>query len=67
MLNKVAYTKKSEPSEIKKYLTVVFAITIMAAIYLLPLPQPLSSPEGLVYLTIEGKASGCADLLLFSG
>jgi sodium-dependent dicarboxylate transporter 2/3/5 len=57
MLNKVAYTKKSEPSEIKKYLTVVFAITIMAAIYLLPLPQPLSSPEGLVYLTIEGKAS----------
>lgn len=57
MLNKVAYTKKSGPSEIKKYLTVVFAITIMAAIYLLPLPQPLSSPEGLVYLTIEGKAS----------
>lgn len=57
MLNKVASTKKRGPSEINKYLIVAFAITIMAVVYLLPLPQPLSSPEGLVHLTIEGKAS----------
>jgi len=57
MLNKVASTKKSGPSDIKKYFAVIIAITIMVVIYLLPLPQPLSSPEGLVYLTAEGKAS----------
>lgn len=53
----VNYAKKSVPSEIKKYFIFACAIIIMVAIHLLPLPQPLSSPEGLVYLTVEGKAS----------
>lgn len=51
-----SFRRKRSP-EIKKYLAVVFAIAVMAIIYLLPLPQPLLSPEGPVSLTVEGKAS----------
>ena len=57
MPGQYAYIKKDGPSDFKKYLAVAFAASVMVGIYLLPLPEPLSSAEGLIYLTAEGKAS----------
>lgn len=57
MTGSVNRIKKNAPFEIKKYLIVASAAIIMVVIYLLPLPQPLSSPEGWIDLTVEGKAS----------
>ena len=56
MLNQAARAEQGPP-EIKRYLAVAFAVLVMVLIYLLPLPQPFSSPEGPVSLTMEGKAS----------
>lgn len=57
MLKRVARREKNSPPGIKNYLTPALAAAVMAAIYLLPLPQPFSSPGGLVCLTAGGKAS----------
>ena len=49
--------KKKQPSENKKYICFAAAVALMAAINLLPLPQPLESAGGLVNLTMQGKAA----------
>ncbi len=44
-------------NERKNFIAVTVATAVMLGIYLLPLPQPLSTAEGLVPLTTEGKAA----------
>lgn len=50
------WNRKVPPGS-RDYFAVACAALIMVAIYLLPLPQPLPSPEGLIQLTAAGKAS----------
>ncbi len=45
------------PGEMKNFSAFIIAAAVMVGVYWLPLPQPLSTPDGLVALTIEGKAA----------
>jgi solute carrier family 13 (sodium-dependent dicarboxylate transporter), member 2/3/5 len=47
--------KIKQPPDNKKYVYFAAAVALMAAINLLPLPQPLESAGGLVNLTTQGK------------
>ncbi len=44
-------------NERKNFIAVIIATAVMIGVFLLPLPQPLSTTEGLVGLTTEGKAA----------
>ena len=49
--------KKGAFLGLRNHLVVVCAALVMVVLYLLPLPQPLASPQGLVQLTVAGKGS----------
>lgn len=48
---------EKQPADNKKYFYLLAAVALMILINMLPLPEPLQSPDGLVELTVEGKAA----------